>query len=288
MATVHAFLAAASRQLRAAGNPTPALDAQLWLAHLCGLSRAQLLTHPEQELGPELADRFWDGLARLEAGEPLPYLTGRAEFYGLTFRVSPATLIPRPETEHLVDTMLQLLRSPALSESPAPVIIADIGTGSGCIAISVALHHPAACLLAVDVSPEALKVAAHNAVDHGVADRISFLEGDLLLPLGGAVQHIMANLPYITDREWAELPSGVRDYEPAEALRGGPQGLDLIQRLLQQAPSVLLPGAAVLLEIGAAQGADALAMAKAVFPDADIRLQQDYAGRDRLLLIQTG
>lgn len=282
MITVESLLGPAVQQLESAGNPTPALDAQLWLAHICGLSRAQLLARPEQAVTLAQAARLTGGLARLAAGEPLPYLTGWAEFYGLAFRVSPATLIPRPETEHLVDAALALIPDPA----PGGFLVADIGAGSGCIAVTLAVKRPAIHLFAVDVSPAALEVAARNAGQHGVAKRITFLPGHLLAPLAGKVNLIAANLPYVADREWDDLPISVREYEPAGALRGGPEGLDLINELLEQAPAALRPGGSILLEIGAAQGPAALALAQDRCPAATVHLQQDYAGRDRLLIIQ--
>jgi release factor glutamine methyltransferase len=280
--TIQTLLAPAVRQLKTAGSPTPVLDAQLWLAHVCGLSRAQLLARPERSVTPEQAAQFGEGLARLAAGEPLPYLTGQAEFYGLTFHVTPATLIPRPETEHLVEAAL------AFGRGRADLVVADVGTGSGCIVVTLAVHLPAAHLYAIDASPAALAVAARNAAHHNVAERITFLQGHLLAPLPERVHLIAANLPYVADDEWDDLPAGVREYEPAGALRGGKQGLDLIDRLLREAPAVLHPGGAVLLEIGAAQGPAALALARSHIPGADVQLQADYAGRDRLLVVQIG
>ena len=289
MPTIQTILGPAARQLRAAGSPTPSLDAQLWLAHVCGLSRAQLLAHPERDVSPEDAARFNEGVARLAAGEPLPYLTGRIDFYGLSFEVTPATLIPRPETEHLVDAALDLARYRKPHSAPLRgpwSQIADIGTGSGCIAASLAVHLPDIRLLATDTSPAALEVAARNARRHGVAERITFLQGHLLEPLPGRVDLIVANLPYVADDEWDALPVSVREHEPAGALRGGVRGLDLIDALLAHAPAVLHPKGAIVLEIGAAQGPAALALAQARLRGADVKLRQDFAGRDRLLLIQ--
>jgi release factor glutamine methyltransferase len=279
--TIQTLLTPAVRQLKSAGSPTPALDAQLWLAHVCGLSRAQLLARPERGVGEVEATRFSDGLARLAAGEPLPYLTGQTEFYGLTFHVTPATLIPRPETEHLVEAAL------AFGRGRADLVMADVGTGSGCVAVTLAIHLPSTRLYATDTSPAALAVAARNAAHHNVAERITFLQGHLLAPLPERVHLIAANPPYVADDEWDDLPVSVREYEPAGALRGGKGGLDLIDQLLREAPAVLHPGGAVLLEIGAAQGPAALALARSHLPGADVRLRQDYAGRDRLLVVQT-
>jgi release factor glutamine methyltransferase len=279
--TIQDLIPPAVDKLKTAGSPTPLLEAQLWLVHVCDLSRAQLLARPEHRLTPAQVDQFQAGLARLVAGEPLPYLLGYAEFYGLRFRVTPHTLIPRPETEHLVEAALKLA-----SRYPQPRI-ADIGTGSGCIAVTLAVELPAAHLVAVDASPAALAVAQQNAAAHGVEDRITFQEGSLLEPLAGRVQLIAANLPYVADHEWDQLPSSVRDYEPAGALRGGPAGLNLIEGLLRQVPAKLSPGGGLLLEIGAAQGPVAQDLAHRYLPAAWVQLQQDYGGRDRLLIIQT-
>jgi release factor glutamine methyltransferase len=275
-------MATARELLRSARRASlPRLDLELWLAHVLGLSRTRLLAHLDDPVTPDEEARFRAGLVRLTAGEPLPYLTGRAEFYGLEFAVTLATLIPRPETEHLVDAALARIEKPGTG-----MAVADVGTGSGCIAIALAVHRPALRVYAIDVSPAALDVAARNAHRHRVADRIDFRSGHLLAPLAGTqVDLIVANLPYVSDREWTDLPVSVRDYEPAGALRGGPDGLDLIRELLEAAPASLRPGGTILLEIGAAQGADALAVARASLPAAArINLHPDYAGRDRILI----
>lgn len=263
---------------------TPRLDAEIWLAHVTGLSRARLLARLDEAISPEEERRYRAGLARLAAGEPLPYLTGRAEFYGLELAVTPATLIPRPETEHLVDAALARITAPG-----AGVTAIDVGTGSGCIAVALAVHRPGVRITATDVSPAALAVAARNAERHGVAGRIDLRRGQLLAPVvaeNGRADLIVANLPYVSDPEWADLPVGVREYEPAGALRGGPEGLDLIGELLQAAPAVLRPGGAILLEIGAPQGPAALALARASLPAAArIDVHPDYAGHDRILIV---
>jgi release factor glutamine methyltransferase len=275
-------VATARDLLRAAPNARlPRLEAELWLAHILGVSRTRLLAHLDDPVPPEQEADFRAGLTRLAAGEPLPYLTGRTEFYGLEFTVTPATLIPRPETEHLVDAALARIEKPG-----AGTTVTDVGTGSGCVAIALAVHRPALRLYALDISPAALEVAERNAHRHGVADRIDFRSGHLLAPLRGVqVDLIVANLPYVSDHEWSELPVGVRDYEPAGALRGGPEGLVLIRELLKAAPGVLWPDGTILLEIGAAQGPDALAVARASLPaTARMTLHSDYAGRDRILI----
>jgi release factor glutamine methyltransferase len=290
MPSIQSFLSSAILQLRTAGSPTPVLDAQIWLAHVLGWSRTRLLAHPEKELSRDEVAQFEEGLARLVAGEPLPYLTGLTEFYGLTFHVSPATLIPRPETEHLVEAALDLLATRTIRSAQLGGFsprVADIGTGSGCIAVSLGVHLPDAQIYATDISQAALDVATRNARRHNVAERISFLQGYLLDPLPDRVDLIVANLPYIADHEWDDLPVSVREHEPTSALRGGSEGLDLVEELLRNTPAVLQPGGALLLEIGAYQGAAALALAHACLPGARVELQQDFVGRDRLLLVES-
>lgn len=261
-------------------SETPRLDAQVLAAHILGRSRAWVLAHPEAELSPEQAARFRAALARLVAGEPLPYVLGRWEFFGLEFAVTPAVLIPRPETELLVERALAWLE-----RNPGRRLAADVGTGSGCIAVALAAHCPGLRLLATDVSAPALAVARQNAARHRALERIEFIQADLLPPLGSPLDLICANLPYIP----GDTLPGLRVYrsEPALALRGGEDGLDLIRRLLALAPACLAPGGLTLLEIEASQGPGALALAREHFPTASLQIIQDLAGRDRLLEIQT-
>ncbi|MBN1315618.1 MAG: peptide chain release factor N(5)-glutamine methyltransferase [Anaerolineales bacterium] len=289
------LLSPAAKRLEAAGSITPSLDAQLWLAHVCKLDRTVLLAHPERTVTPAQVQRFQEGIDRLAAGEPLPYLTGEAEFYGLSFSVTPGTLIPRPETEHLVDAALELIRKPRFADKDLPIVVADVGTGSGCITVSLAVHAPDIRLIAIDASSVALRTAISNVKRHKVQEQCFFLKGSLLMPLllswmetgFPKVDLIVANLPYIADHEWFDLPVSVRQYEPSIALKGGPKGLDLIEELLRQAPDVLAPGGAVLMEIGAAQGPAVVELARFKFPGAEVQLLQDYAGLDRLVIIQT-
>lgn len=276
---------------------TPSLDAQVLLAHVTGHPRAWLLAHPEAPLSPDEAQHLEAALQQFEAGLPLPYLLGEWEFFGLNFKVTPDVLIPRPETELLVETALDWLNhlpSPAgRGESSSFELrgeglhAADIGTGSGCIAISLAVNCPPLHLLATDFSPAALEVARHNAQTHGVSARLTFLETDLLPSTfqPSTFNLICANLPYIPTVTLHTLD--VYGREPTLALDGGPDGLTLIRRLLSQAATRLAPGGLILLEIEATQGASATALARQHFPTADIHLHPDLAGHDRLLSIQT-
>jgi release factor glutamine methyltransferase len=217
-------------------------------------------------------------LARLEKGEPLPYVLGRWEFYGLVFKVTPDTLIPRPETELLVETALAWLeRNPGR-------LGADIGTGTGCIAVALAVRIHDLQLTATDVSDPALRVAQDNAEKHGVSGRIRFVHSNLFPPKAEMYDLVCANLPYIPSQELPGLE--VFRKEPSLALDGGSSGLDLIQRLLGSAPHRLHPGGLLLLEIEASQGESAQEAAQAAFPTAEVKVHPDLAGRDRLVSVQ--
>lgn len=275
--TIGSALQTAKKQL-AHSSESASLDAQVLLGEILGVGRAHLLAHPEQALTPAQAAQWEAWLARAASGEPLPYITGRRAFYDREFVVTPDVLIPRPETELLLEQALLAAR-----QRPAPVVV-DVGTGSGALAITLAANLPGARVLAVDRSPSALAVARHNADLQGVA--ITFLEGDLLLPCiqqGLRVDVVMANLPYIPTREVDTL--AVSRWEPRAALDGGPDGLDLVRRLLEQVPLACAPDAALFLEIGWDQGAAAVDAAQAALPGSAVRLLTDWAGLDRLVCI---
>lgn len=259
---------------------TAALEAQVLLAHLLGKPKAWVIAHPEATLTPAQSIELENALARLEQGEPLPYVLGQWEFYGLNFWVTPATLIPRPETELLVERALGWLRL-----SPQRRLAVDVGSGTGCIAVSLAAHIPHLHLIACDVSLEALQVAQKNIHRHGMQDRVSCVQADLLPAIDQGFDLICANLPYIPRLTLESLT--VSRWEPALALDGGLDGLASIRRLLQRAPGALAPGGLVLLEIEATQGAAALELARSAFAQAQVRLVQDLAGLDRLITIQT-
>lgn len=272
--TLGAQLQAATRRIQAGGVDAARLTAEVLLAHVLGLGRAQVLARAERVLtDPELA-RLQDLVERAATGEPLAYLIGRREFFGLDFEVNADVLVPRPETELLVELALS-----RLSAEPAHVI--DVGTGSGIIAVTLAVRRPALRVTAIDLSSAALVVARRNAERHGVADRVRFCVQDLLDPAPEPADLICANLPYIPSRDVDELDVSV--HEPRLALDGGPDGLDLIRRLLAQAPAVLKPGAGLLLEIEARQGPAALALCAAVLPGAAVRCVPDLAGLDRVI-----
>jgi len=274
--TVQSALADAPRKI-------PRLDLQTLLAHVLGQSRAWILAHPEAALTAAQAREWKVALGRLRRGAPLPYVLGIWEFFGLEFIVTPQVLIPRPETELLVETALSSIKRP----NSAIRNCMDVGTGSGCIAVALAVHAPTLALIATDISPEALAIAHANAVKHGVAGRIELYTADLLdcpALAGRRFDLLVANLPYIPTSTLRLLE--VYDREPSLALDGGADGLDLIRRLLQTASAHLAPGGVLLLEIEASQGKPALELARQAFPQAKIKVLPDLSGRDRLLVIR--
>ena len=256
------------------------LDAQVLLAHICGKSRTWVLAHPEYDLSPEEQVQLDIAIDRLTSGTPLPYVLGIWEFYGRSFIVTPATLIPRPETELLVETALAWLQA-----NPRRRQAADVGTGSGCIGVSLAAHIDDLKVTATEISPRAVITAIDNSIRHNVDERVSVIQNDLLSGIPGPFDLICANLPYIPSESLQSL--AVYGREPSLALDGGPDGLDLIRRLLKQAGQRLSPGGLILLEIDAGQGESAPAAARMNFPEAEISLKRDLAGHPRLVVIQT-
>jgi release factor glutamine methyltransferase len=248
------------------------------LMHVLDVSRSALLTHPEYCLTTAQLDRYRILVTERMSGHPLPYLTGHVEFYGLDMRVTPEVLIPRPETETLVEL--------ALAHRPASVI--DVGTGSGCIAVALAAHLTQVMVHAIDISRPALSLARLNAEKHGVADQIRFEVGNLLGRRPEPVDLIVSNPPYVSGDEWASLPTAIRDHEPRLALDGGPDGLGVIRRLLSQSEGLLRPCGALLIEIGAEQGDEVRDIARTTFPQHGtvIRIHPDLAGQDRVLEVQ--
>lgn len=268
-----------AREILEEVSETAALDAQTLLAHIVGRPRAWLLAHPGDDLTDEQARALQAALERLQAGEPLPYILGHWEFYGLDFAVSPAVLIPRPETELLIERALIWLRM-----HPGQRQAVDVGCGSGCIAISLAVHIPDLHLTAVDISMSALHLAQANARRHAAAERIAWMQSDLLGALTGQFNLICANLPYIPE---SILPSlAVARYEPRLALDGGEDGLALIRCLLDQAAARLAPDGLALLEIEASQGEAVCALAQAAFPAAHVTVLPDLAGHMRLVVVE--
>ena len=263
----------------------PRLEAEVLLCHVLSTSRTALAAHSESALTSSQVLDYQTLIRRRASHYPLPYLTGRVEFYGLEFKVTPDVLIPRPETETLVELAL----------ARCPTTLVDVGTGSGCIAVTLAVHLPQATVYAIDISPAALAVAQWNVERHSVVGQVQLLAGDVLSPRPGPADLIVSNPPYIPSDQCGSLPDSVRDYEPRLALDGGPDGMSTIRQLLRYGPAVLRSpepgtdrsGGGLLIEIGADQGEEASRLAQTYFPQATIRVHPDLAGRDRVLEVQT-
>jgi len=263
-----------ARDILARNNVNDAsLEGELLLRHALKIDRVQLYIDLEKELTPQQEETFRRLLERRLQGEPAAYITGRREFYGLDFNVSPAVLIPRPESELLVETALTLAKNRPLS------IIADIGTGSGAIAVSLALELAQSKIYATDISAAALKVALANCRKHGVSDRVRLLEGNLLEPLPEPVDLIVANLPYIRKSELNP------QCEPPLALDGGADGTESIEQLCRQAGGKLKSGGSLLLEIGQGQREAVTAILHNIFPGGKVEVFPDLAGIDRAVLL---
>jgi release factor glutamine methyltransferase len=251
------------------------LEGEILLRHVLGKSRPQLYLDLDHELGPAHEEVYRRLIERRRRGEPSAYLTGHREFYGLDFYVDRSVLVPRPESELLVEKAIKL------AEHQLMATIAEIGTGCGAMAISLALNLPEARIYATDISAPALEVARLNCRRHGVMARVNLLPGDMLEPLPEAVDLIVANMPYVRE---SELPrTGPLSFEPVLALNGGTSGVDKIGRLCRQAGNRLRPGGCLLLEIGQGQAETTTAILHKVFPRAEIEVSPDYGGIERVV-----
>ncbi len=248
------------------------LEAELLLRHVLKINRTQLYLDLEAELSPGDEKAFRALVERRLSGEPAAYITGHREFYGLKFYVNPHTLIPRPESELLVETALKLAQNQPISN------IADIGTGCGAIAVSLALELPGARIYATDISAAALEVASINCQRHSLAGRVHLIEGDMLEPLPETVDIIVANLPYVRPSELAPT-----NFEPLIALDGGAEGTEIIARLCRQAQSKLADGGSMLLEIGQGQSETITSLLASLFPDDTIEVFKDLSGIERVV-----
>ncbi len=241
-------LTTAIDRLTAARVPSPRMNAELLLRFTLDCDRAYLYAHPERELTTEEQTRYEEALAQRARGIPAQYITGHQEFWGMDFIVNPAVLIPRPETEHVIETVLQLVNGGRAS-SPGMRIV-DVGTGSGCIALALAKELPEAEVHATDISPAALEVARANAARHQLENRIQFHETDLLQCLERArLDFVVSNPPYVGESEQDQVQLGVRKFEPRKAVFAGPTGLEVIERLIPQAQAALKPGGWLVMEI---------------------------------------
>ena len=263
-----------AREILAASNIEEApLESELLLRHALKISRVKLYQDFAHELNAKQEETFRELVERRLTGEPSAYITGHREFYGLDFYVDPDVLIPRPESELLVEKALALAQSRPISA------IAEIGTGSGAVAISLALNLPQTKIYATDISAPALKIARFNCQKHGALDRIHFLQGDMLDPLPEPVDIIIANLPYVKEQELPPLTS----FEPRLALNGGADGLERIRRLCRQATGKLHPDGCLLMEIGQGQGRVVTAFLRGLFPTAEIAVSPDLSGIERVV-----
>lgn len=264
-------------------SDTPGLDSQVLLARLLNEPRSRILAHPERVISPKKLHTLEKMVNRLEKGEPLPYILTCWEFFGLEFEVTPDVLIPRPETELMVERAIAWLQ-----RHPEKRIAADIGTGSGCIAVALAVHIPDLQVVATDISPAALRIARRNAVKHRVQKRIKFLKADLF-PHEVAERTyslVAANLPYIPTKTLHTLP--VYGREPTIALDGGLDGLAFIKRFISMAPKYMEHDGLLLMEIEATEGVEVLSLAYDTFMEGKIHLHKDLADHERLLEVQAG
>jgi release factor glutamine methyltransferase len=259
-------------------SETPNLDAQILLGHSMGVSRTWVIGHAHDVITPNVFKNFQSLISQREIGVPLPYILGWWEFYGRRFRVSEEVLIPRPETELLVEVAINYL-----TQNSDRQFVLDIGTGSGCIAISLAAEISPLEILATDISRNALGLAKENAVKHGVSERIHFVQMDLSTGVSAQPDVVCANLPYIPGEQLQNLE--VANWEPSIALDGGVNGLSQIIDLLDDLPRIVQPGGMILLEVEEKKGDDVRVEARERFPDGKIELHCDLAGKDRLLSI---
>ncbi len=314
--TTGALLQVGAERLRAAGSETPRLDAELLLGHAIGVGRTAVVAHADAPVGPDAARRYRADVERRAAGEPVAYIRGLKEFYGLAFSVDPRALIPRPETERLVELAeAEVMRRLGLRMAGAALLrIVDVGTGSGAVAVALASSlrrrgaAEAITILATDISADALDLARENAVSHAVADRLSFAEADLLpddpdgsdesgdagemdeagdaATIAGPRRFdlVLANLPYVRRDAMAGLPRAT-SFEPALALDGGVDGLEVIGRLVDRLPEVLVDDGVALLEIGADQGDAVMALVASRLPGWTCPVELDLAGLPRVARI---
>jgi release factor glutamine methyltransferase len=278
--TLYPLLQTITDRLTQADVDAPRLSAEVVLAHALEMSRTQLLAQPDRLLTSDQFARTQRDVDRLVNNEPLAYVVGHREFYDIDLVTDARALIPRPETECLVEYAIQIM-----ADRPAP-LIADVGTGCGAIAVTLAKHLPRARVIATDLSADAIDLAHTNAQRMGVDARIDFRLGSILEPITETLDLLAANLPYIDDKDWPYLAKTIRGHEPMMAFIGGPDGLDLVRALLRDASRVLQPGGVILLEIGAYHGEAVTDIALLNFPQARVQIKPDYAGLDRLAVIE--
>jgi release factor glutamine methyltransferase len=277
---IHDVIIGTARNFAERGLASPRLDAECLLAHVLKTDRLHLYRHPEAYLTDEAASIFQTLAARRLRGEPVAYLLGRKEFWSLVFEVNEQVLIPRPDTECLVEECLKVC-----SAMPsAGFRILDLGTGSGAVGIVLARELPHAHVVATDISPCAVAVARRNAERNGVEQRMTFLAGHLFTPLSGKFDIIVSNPPYLSTQEFQMLPAGVRGYEPASALLAGPEGTAFHEEIIAGCAEHLKAGGCLFLEIGSGQRERVEALLAAAGFFEEIRSRRDYAGLDRAVM----
>ena len=280
--TLLSILRQSTGYLQEAGLDQPRLEAELLLAYCLGVSRLDIYLQFERRLlAPELS-RIRPLLRSRARGRPFAYITGRKEFFGLAFEVGEGVLVPRPETELLVELGV------VAAGTAAQIRCADLGCGSGCVGIAIAARLPAALVDTVDLDPAAVEFSRRNAIGNGVQERVAVLQGSWAAPLRdrGPYQLIVSNPPYVTSAEWADLNPGVRDYEPKMALDGGSDGLDSYRELLPGVAAVAAPGATILLEGDPRRMAALDRLCADLWPQSERRVHQDLSGRDRVLEVR--
>ena len=281
--TVGKLLVNAQQMLEGAGIANAVQEARWLLAYALEMKHHELASRTEQSVTAERLARVMAVVRRRESREPLQYILGTQEFCGLEFSVTPAVLIPRPETELLIQ---ETVREGGFAEG---AVLVDVGTGSGCVAVTLATILGGMRIFALDCSHDALSVAKGNAERHGVSDKIVWLEGDLLSPLreysvAGAVDAIVSNPPYIAEAEWAGLQPEVRDYEPRQALLAGPQGTEFHERLIHDSKQFLVPGGMLVMELGQGQAPLVRRVAEAAGGYTGLQTVKDEAGIERVLI----
>ncbi len=277
-------LQSATQTLLRKGIDDASVEAEILLGSVLGMSKTRLYTEPEKVLTSTEISQLWSLIQRRLNHEPTAYILGYCEFYGIDLLLDCHTFIPRPETELLVEQAVELAR-----RIPRPgkgITIADVGTGCGAIAVSLALALPQAKIYATDISARALQVTETNCQRHAVSNHVELLQGNLLEPLSQPVDMIVANLPYIKDCEFKDLSPEIIDFEPTSALAGGLDGLDEIERMLEQMPGKLSREGSFLLEIGQGQGRGVTSLVKSQFPQASIELVSDLGGIERVVQVR--
>jgi release factor glutamine methyltransferase len=280
--TIGSVLHDASARLAVASIDDQRLEAEVLFAHIAGTDRAHVLARLGDHVDARIATRFEALIARRLRHEPLAYIVGHREFFGIEIDCAPGALIPRPETEMLVELALA-----EVSRRSKAQRIADVGTGSGAIAIAIARNAPNARITAIDASPEALAIARRNIERSGVGDGVALQAGNFLYG-SGTFDVIVANLPYVSEAEWQALPPEIRDHEPREALVGGVYGTEAIEQLLRDAPSHVASGGLLAAEMGATQSERLQTVAHACFRGAAVSVIKDLAGLDRVLVVGNG